>query len=177
MTATGDSGARIERRKVRELSFDPANARQHGARNIDAIKKSLLRFGQQKPIVINARNIVIAGNGTLRAAQDLGWTEIDCVVTTLEGAEARAFALADNRTSELAEWDDAALNAVLQSLEADKSLLDATGFLERDVQRLLKQELTAELESDAEPAADESVGEAPAAKRVACPRCGERFEL
>ena len=44
------------------LSFDPANLRKHGRRNLDAIKASLRRFGQQKPIVVDAKGIVLAGN-------------------------------------------------------------------------------------------------------------------
>ena len=53
---------------VNELVNDPNNARTHDERNLDAIRASLERFGQQKPIVINADNTVVAGNGTLAAA-------------------------------------------------------------------------------------------------------------
>ena len=47
---------------IQDLSVDPANARSHNSRNIEAIKSSLVKFGQQKPIVVNAKNEVIAGN-------------------------------------------------------------------------------------------------------------------
>ena len=96
-----------------DLHEDPANARRHSARNIDAIKSSLARFGQQKPIVIDANNVVRAGNGTLAAAKALGWTHLDAVRTDLIGVEATAFAIADNRTAELAEWDTEILAGAL----------------------------------------------------------------
>jgi len=41
---------------------------------LEQIKASLRRFGQQKPIVVDATNVVRAGNGTLAAAKALGWT-------------------------------------------------------------------------------------------------------
>ena len=97
---------KIDRIKISDLSLDPANVRKHDRKNLDAIKASLRKFGQQKPIIVDAKGIVIAGNGTLTAAQELGWTEIDIVRTQLEGVEATMFAIADNRTAELAEWED-----------------------------------------------------------------------
>lgn len=61
-------------------------------KNIEAIKGSLAKFGQQKPIVVNKDNVVVAGNGTLEAARQLGWKEINVVRTNLTGAELTAFA-------------------------------------------------------------------------------------
>ena len=114
------------------LSFDPANLRKHGRRNLDAIKASLRRFGQQKPIVVDAKGIVLAGNGTLAAAQELGWTEIKIVRTDLAGTQATAFGIADNRSAELAEWDEK-LGDVLASLKAEDFPLDEIGFDEKDL--------------------------------------------
>ena len=57
----------IEDVPVDSLHNDPANVRKHGEQNLAAIKASLARFGQQKPIVVNADGGVIAGNGTLMA--------------------------------------------------------------------------------------------------------------
>ena len=73
----------IVKKQVHELVSDPNNARTHNTKNIEAIKGSLLKFGQQKPIVINKEGVVIAGNGTLQSARELGWQEIDVVVTEL----------------------------------------------------------------------------------------------
>jgi len=90
--------------RIADLSIDPANARKHSQRNLDAIAASLKRFGQQKPIVVDKANIVRAGNGTLQAAIHLGWDSIDVVTTDLTGAEASAYAIADNRTAELGAY-------------------------------------------------------------------------
>jgi hypothetical protein len=131
---------KIEKRKIADLSQDPANVRKHPERNLDAIIASLRRFGQQHPIVIDINNTVRAGNGRLQAAIALGWDEIDCVVTDLKGSEAIAYAIADNRTAELAEWDDDMLAAQLHGLLTDdEALLKAAGFDEDELAAMLDE--------------------------------------
>ena len=120
---------KFEQITIAELDLDPANVRKHDQKNLDAIKASLKRFGQQKPIVVDNKGIVIAGNGTLTAARALGWEQIGIVRTGLEGSEATAYAIADNRTAELAEWDVDALMQQLSALDLeDPALVDAAGY-------------------------------------------------
>jgi len=127
----------VEDIPVSELLFDPANVRKHPEANLAAIKASLTRFGQQKPIVVDPKGVVVAGNGTLAAAKALGWRTVKAVRTNLAGAEATAFAIADNRTAELAEWDDAALHQQLAAIAIDdEELLAATGFDEKELAKL-----------------------------------------
>ena len=120
---------------IAELHQDPANVRRHGARNIAAIKASLQRFGQQKPIVVDADNVVRAGNGTLAAAIELGWSAVDCVRSDLGGVELTAFAIADNRSAELAEWSDD-LGAMLEQLVADGVQIESVGFTPEEVKTI-----------------------------------------
>ena len=102
---------------IAELKEDPNNVNKHGKLNMDAITGSLTAFGQQKPIVINEHNIIIAGNGTYRGAKALKWKEIKCVRSNLSSVEQTAYAIADNQSGKLAEWDDVALDATLESLQ------------------------------------------------------------
>jgi hypothetical protein len=127
----------IETVKISTLKFDPENARTHGPKNIAAIRSSLDRFGQRRPIVVHG-DTVIAGNGTLQAAKELGWDEITISRTPAEWSkdEAKAYALTDNRTSELAEWDSDVLLKALKDLDSD--LIQATGFTEKDISDLNK---------------------------------------
>lgn len=119
-----------------ELNADPANARRHPDRNMAAIEASLRRWGQRFPIVVQRQGMVVrAGNGRLEAARRLGWTHLAAVVVDEDSVEATAFALADNRSAELAEWDDGALAALLQSLPTDVP----TGFSEGDLEALLAE--------------------------------------
>jgi ParB-like chromosome segregation protein Spo0J len=128
----------IETIKIKDLSNDPSNVRKHDDRNLDSIKASLQRFGQQKPIVVDGKGIVVAGNGTLDAAKSLGWKDIEIVRTELVGADAVAYAIADNRTAELAIWDDDALAQTLASLKLDESIDEAiTGFTDQEIDELI----------------------------------------
>ena len=114
---------------ITDLSLDPKNARKHSARNLEAIAASLEKFGQRKPIVVH-RGVVLAGNGTLEAAKSLGWTEIDVaeVPQNWDNDTAKAYALADNRTAELAEWDEGKLaKQLLELVDADWNI-EELGF-------------------------------------------------
>lgn len=137
---------KIEQRSVQKLSSDPANARKHSDRNIESIVASLRRFGQQKPIVVDKSGIVRAGNGTLEAAKRLGWETIAVVESDLVGADMSAYAIADNRTAELAEWDDEILKATLEGL--DDALREAAGFDLSELDELLKDADTEVLEDE-----------------------------
>lgn len=126
-----------ERVKIASLKFDPRNARKHDDRNIKAIMDSLNKFGQQKAIVVGDDNIVIAGNGTLEAAKRLGWDTIDVRRSGLKSDEATAYAIADNRSAELAEWDDPVLGDILSELKESGWELDDLGFNDDDLEKLI----------------------------------------
>jgi len=92
---------------IGELKVDPENARTHDEANIEAIAASLKEFGQLKPVVANRRNgQLLAGNGTLEAARRLGWTHLAVVWGEYDAKAQRGFSVADNRTAELAGWND-----------------------------------------------------------------------
>lgn len=59
----------VEQIPIGQLYIDPANARRHPVRNLDAIKASLVRFGQQKPIGVDEKNVVRVCRCPLEAAR------------------------------------------------------------------------------------------------------------
>ena len=110
---------------IDELVPDPHNAMKHGARNIEAVRKSLTKWGQRTRLVVNRRGmVVLKGNGTLEAAKLLGWTELDCLLVDDAPKSGRAYAIADNRSSELAEWDPVILHEGL--LDIGPLIVDAS---------------------------------------------------
>jgi len=119
---------KIQSFPIADLHYDPNNARKHPEANLRALKESLTQFGQQKPIVITSYGTIVAGNGTVEAAENLGWTQIECVVIPDGWSKEKiaAFALADNRTAELAQWDARELLNQLEQL-ADFDM-NALGF-------------------------------------------------
>lgn len=123
---------------ITTLQHDPRNARRHKVRNVSAIKASLERYGQLRPVVLKADGVtVIAGNGTLHAARELGWKYLAVVRTTLDGDDATAYGLADNRTAELAEWDHDRLAELIGELdEADYGIGDM-GWTDDEIAKLV----------------------------------------
>lgn len=148
---------KIKQIKLTDLALDPDNARVHDKRNLDATRASLEAFGQRKPIVV-AGGVVVAGNGTLEAAQALGWDKIATVsADDLSPEERTAFAIADNRTAELAGWDNAKLaQSLAQVTEDGDELGEATGFVHDTLVGLVDQEMGGDVVEDDGP------GEVPA---------------
>jgi len=98
--------------------------------NVSAIKASYEQFGQLKPIVAVRDNegklVVIAGNHQLEAARQLGWDKIAVSVVDLNTDDAVAYALADNRTSDLGTTDSSILLEMMNSIgERPVELFDA----------------------------------------------------
>ena len=104
---------------VDTVTGDPANVRTHPEKNLAAIKGSLTRFGQQKPVVVDAKGVTIAGAGVLLAARELGWTHVAAVRSDLSGADRAAFAIADNRASDLSMFDEKPLAEIIGELKGD----------------------------------------------------------
>lgn len=106
--------------------------------NVELIARSLETNGQYRPIVVNAGTLtgrpleVLAGNHTLLAARSLGWESVDCSVIDVDEQRARAIVAADNRLSDLGEYDAQELHALLASLDD----LDGTGYLAEDLAAL-----------------------------------------
>jgi site-specific DNA-methyltransferase (adenine-specific) len=140
----------VTRRLITDLTLDPRNARTHSQKNLDAIANSLTKFGQRKPIVITNDGVVLAGNGTLEAAKSLNWDYIAVTVTPADWDldTSRAYALADNRTAELAEWDEAVLAQQLLELHDADFDIEALGF---EMPQVIEPEPLDEDEIPAEP--------------------------
>lgn len=162
---------KLERVKIARLHLHPSNPRIHDDRNLAAIKASLQAFGQQKPIIIDAKNVVIAGNGTVMSAKELGWKEILAQRTKLGGVSAIAYLIADNRCSDLSTFDDPMLAKLLKSIAGSKKQkIEQVGFTESEVNALMES-LGETFKPDAEtpPRLDRL-------KTIKCPKCGHEFE-
>lgn len=112
---------------IDDVSPHPRNVRQG---DIGGISQSLQTHGQYKPIVVDRRTMrILAGNHTWKAAKALGWKEISVgFVTTKNDDEATRILLADNRTTDLATYDDSALADLLKELANTDQGLDGTLF-------------------------------------------------
>jgi ParB-like chromosome segregation protein Spo0J len=86
----------------------------------------------------------------------------------LRGSEATAYAIADNRTAELAEWDEGALAEQLAALQIDdEALASATGFDASEIERMALP--------DFQPVGIDEQGRLDEKAKVECPECGHEF--
>ncbi len=109
--------------------------------DLDAIAESLRVNGIYRPIVVAADGTILAGHHLWHAAGSLKYAEVPIVRLPVDpnSETARRIMLADNRTSDLGRYDDAALAEILQSLDADAGL-SGTGYSPDDLSDLLALE-------------------------------------
>jgi DNA modification methylase len=106
---------------INAVKPNPQNARTHNKRQLKQIATSIKAFGFTNPVLIDERDILIAGHGRLEAAKTLGVAQIPAIrITHLSALEKRALMLADNKIALNAGWN----NELLASELADLSTLE-----------------------------------------------------
>ena len=114
----------IVEKKLKEIKPYEKNARK----NDDAVKyvaESIRQFGFKVPIVIDKDNVIVAGHTRYKASKELGLEAVPCIVADdLTEEQIKAYRLADNKVSEVAEWDFDLLGEEL----ADILDIDMSGF-------------------------------------------------
>lgn len=116
--------------KIVEIKIDDLKPYGNNPRNnnaaVDPVAESIKAFGFKVPIIVDRDNIIVAGHTRLRAAQKLRLKKVPCIIADdLTPEQVKAFRLADNKVSEFAEWDFAALEKELAELSFD---MEAFGF-------------------------------------------------
>lgn len=116
--------------KVGELKAHPKNP---NIGDVSAIRASLRRFGQYRPVVNNLRNgFIVAGHHTWIGAREEGWEHVSVVDIDVDEETHLAIMVADNRISDLRQTDEAILDEILQHI----SVFDGTGFTGLDADEL-----------------------------------------
>ncbi len=115
------------------------NAKMHGADQVARIAASMARFGWTVPCMVGDDGELIAGHGRVLAATELGLCEVPVIrLGHLDEAERRAYRIADNKLTELGDWDDALLRDEVAGLLADDFDLSLLGFAEDELEALLQ---------------------------------------
>jgi 3'-phosphoadenosine 5'-phosphosulfate sulfotransferase (PAPS reductase)/FAD synthetase len=140
-----DLGLAFESVPIGSVQPHPKNARQG---DIGAICESIKANGFYRPLVVQrSTTYILAGNHAWRAAAMLGMERVPVAYIDCDDETALRILLVDNRTNDLASYDDAALAELLQSLPS----LEGTGY---DAEAL--DELLADLGIGAEEAEPEA---------------------
>lgn len=94
-------------------------------KTVEALMKVIPVVGFNVPIYIDSEGVIIKGHARYRTAVRLGMKEIPCIVSTNSDEQNRLDRVADNKVSELAEWDIGDLRYELENIDFD---LDSIGF-------------------------------------------------
>lgn len=121
--------------KIENWDIDKIKPYENNPRNndqgVDAVAKSIKEFNWQQPIVVDKDNVIIVGHTRYKAAKKLGFDEVPVVVADeLTPKQVKAYRLADNKTGEIAVWDNKEL---LKELEDFKDSDIFTGFKSSDI--------------------------------------------
>ena len=132
----------VELIPIEKLKPNPYNPRLND-QAADAVARSIQAYGFNNPIVTDGELKIAAGHTRLKAAKKLGMTEVPVIrIHGLVGSKFTGFAIADNKTAEIADWDQEALQKLIAELNMDTDFdLDALGFDDSELTRLLDQGL------------------------------------
>ncbi len=111
----------IESIKIEDLKPYENNPR-HNDEAVEGVKESIKQFGFKIPIVIDKNNVIVCGHTRYKASLELGLKELPCIkADDLTDEQIKAFRIADNKVSEVAEWDDEKLQLELEDISIDMS--------------------------------------------------------
>jgi len=107
---------------------------------VDAVARSIESFGFNVPILCDKDLTIIAGHTRWKATKRMAMKSVPVIVLQMSDSQCKAFAVADNKTGEIAEWDFPKLCEVLEELESQEINLSSLGYSEAELQALLMEE-------------------------------------
>lgn len=105
---------------------------------VDAVAKSIQTFGFNVPILYDQHMMIVAGHVRWKAAKKLGLTTVPGIQLSLTRSQREAFAIADNKTADIADWDYDVLGEILKDLPEEGIDLSSLGFSEGELDAILK---------------------------------------
>ena len=131
----------------------------HSRKNLMFVTDSIKKFGQIKPVVLDAEGYCVAGNAIVYAMRSLGYKYIAAISTSLTGEKALEYEIVDNRSSQAeigSEWDIENVNQLVASLGEgfDESMFDLSYMISSGKEKKQKTKESG----------------------IRCPKCGKRFE-
>lgn len=111
-------------KKLSELHLNDRNPRIND-NAVDVVAKSIEKYGFKNPLIVDSKGKIWCGNTRFKASKKLGLKEVPCIVADdLTEEQIREYALLDNKTNEIAEWDFDLLGEELAELDLSDFDLD-----------------------------------------------------
>lgn len=169
---------------IQEINLDKLkhynlNCKIHNKQNIDAIKYSVIKFTQYKPLVVSKRNFeIIVGNGTYEALKELNYKTAKCIILDLTEQQQKILNIADNKTSDLSVWNQNLIDKIKQFDQQLISILDFDDKFLKKFQKIdkIKKEVIDFSEDDIKIQEKQKIL-INQHKKIICPCCGKEFQL
>lgn len=108
---------KITKVNIDTLKSPEKNVRKHNEKQIKELARSIEKFGQIRPVVIDEKNVVYCGNGLVEAAKVAGWKQVEVLKKTgMSEADKKKLMIADNRIYTLGFDDFENINAILEEI-------------------------------------------------------------
>ena len=125
---------------------------------IDKVMASIKEFGFKNPIIVYKNMEIITGHTRLKAAKKLKIKEVPIIrAEDLTEEQVKAFRIADNKTSEIAEWDTDLLLEEINQLELNNYNIELTGFEINELNKIKSIDKTEIVEDDFDETKVESI--------------------
>lgn len=122
---------------ISDLRHPEKNVRKHPQKQIKEMMRSVDKFGQYRPVVVDENNVILAGNGLVIAMREMGKTEIDVLkYDNLSENDKKKLMIADNQTASLGVDDYGAIEEIIRSLDGD---FDVPGYDEESINMLIEE--------------------------------------
>ena len=165
--------------KLDKLKHYSLNCKIHNRRNIEAIKYSISKFTQYKPLIVSKRNFeIIVGNGTYEALKELNYEYANCIILDLTEEQQKILNIADNKTSDLSVWNQ---NLIDKLKQFDQNLIQILNFDDKflkkfeKIEKIKKQPI--EFSEDDVILQQQQNILVNKPKTIKCPCCGKEIQL
>jgi ParB/RepB/Spo0J family partition protein len=127
--------------QVQDLEIEKLHPWENNPRKndhaVNAVAESIRSFGFNVPILCDQNMTVITGHTRWKAAQKLGLEKVPVIIIEMTDAKRRAFAIADNKTAEIADWDFPKLREVLEELRLEDIDIKSMGLSDEEIEQIL----------------------------------------
>jgi len=164
----------VENYKIEDIKMWENNPRK----NDEAVEKLiplLKKYGVINPVIIDQHGILRAGHTRIKALKKMGRETVPALIVEFKDeAHAIAYSIADNKSTEWAEWDYEGLKEILEELDTKDFDLTFTGFDMVEVESILNSD---SIDIDSFFEEKEKNNEVKKNNIIICPHCGEKINL
>ena len=175
MTSTTD--IKIQSLGIEKLKDNERNTRVHSDEQIEQIVASINEFGFTNPILIDEKNVLLAGHGRLLAARKIGLKKVPIIrLENLTEKQKRAYVIADNKLALNSEWNDSLLQMEMQELHNMDFDLTKLGWSDTEISSFVGWNMDEfNIEKDFEGAREIGLDDLGTMSNK-CPRCGFEYD-